>query len=494
MAVAPSTSRWTYNGDGTTKTPFTYDSKIFADDELLVYVDSVLQTLTTHYTVTGAGNKDGGYVSFVTAPPVGTENVVMVRSVVARQPTQYPEGGSFPSSAHEAGLDRAIIVIQQLQEEVRRALTAGVASTLTNLVMPEPGAGEILKYNAAGTALETAAIATLVANVDTVLTGLAANDGLFYDGTDWVNLTPAEILALVSPITTRGDLIAGGAEGVDQRLALGSSGQVLTSDGTDVTWGDANLPAGYMSGLGLANNGTDAAHDINVAAGVCRDAAGAADISLSALVKQIDATWAAGTNQGGLASSLTAPANDTWYHVFAIVVGGVADVGFDTSITAANLVADHAATAYRRIGSVLTDGSANIIGFLQIGDTFLWQAWVNDYTSATPGASEITTALTVPPGVSVEARLAIAAVDGTGGSNAVVTMRVYHPDAAAATPAAGNSQIVGENTSNLDTKGGSAEVGVMTDTAGQVQWQITYTNLSVASITTIGWRDPRGRN
>jgi hypothetical protein len=41
-----------------------------------------------------------------------------------------------------------------------------------------------------------------------------------------------------SPTTTRGDLIRRGAS-ADQRLAIGASGKVLTSDGTDPVWSDA---------------------------------------------------------------------------------------------------------------------------------------------------------------------------------------------------------------------------------------------------------------
>ena len=41
------------------------------------------------------------------------------------------------------------------------------------------------------------------------------------------------------PITTRGDLIVGDANGNPARLGVGSTDQVLTSDGTDAAWGAA---------------------------------------------------------------------------------------------------------------------------------------------------------------------------------------------------------------------------------------------------------------
>ena len=161
----------------------------------------------------------------------------------------------------------------------------------------------------------------------------------------------------------------------------------------------APMPTNHLSGLTLSN-GTDADHDIDVAAGKARDSADAVGLFLGGSVtKQIDATWAAGTNAGGLSSSLTAPANSTWYHVHLILVGGVVDVGFDTSVTAANLVTDHSATAYRRLGSVLTDGSANVIAFTQNGDEFLWKVPRQDVDETAPGTGSVLKTMSAPLGV-----------------------------------------------------------------------------------------------
>ncbi len=196
MTVALSTSRWTFTGDGSTKTPYTFDSKIFADAELLVYVAGVLQTLTTHYTVTGAGDQDGGYVTFVTAPADGAA-IVMVRGVVAKQPTEYPEGGNFPSRAHENGLDRNVIVIQQQQEVLERTIKLAVTSALSDIIFPEPSALGVIRWNAGNTALETAVLAELASALDVALVTLTTGDFLYYDGADWVNATAGAVRALL---------------------------------------------------------------------------------------------------------------------------------------------------------------------------------------------------------------------------------------------------------------------------------------------------------
>ena len=114
----------------------------------------------------------------------------------------------------------------------------------------------------------------------------------------------------------------------------------------------------------ILSNGTDSDHDIDIATGICRDTDDNYFMELtSELTKQLDATWAAGDDAGGLFSGSIAV--DTWYHVFIIRNDstGAIDGGFDTSVSAANIPSGY--TAYRRIGSVLTDGSSNIIAFHQ---------------------------------------------------------------------------------------------------------------------------------
>jgi len=62
--------------------------------------------------------------------------------------------------------------------------------------------------------------------------------------------------AMEDPLTTRGDIIRRGASATE-RLALGSSGTVLKSDGTDIAYG--NVAATELSGtLAIANGGTNA--------------------------------------------------------------------------------------------------------------------------------------------------------------------------------------------------------------------------------------------
>jgi hypothetical protein len=71
---------------------------------------------------------------------------------------------------------------------------------------------------------------------DTVYESTSAGSKINLSGTAEVFITPpAEALA-AGVLTTRGDLLRMGANGIE-RVALGSDGQFLQSDGTDPVWG-----------------------------------------------------------------------------------------------------------------------------------------------------------------------------------------------------------------------------------------------------------------
>lgn len=276
-------------------------------------------------------------------------------------------------------------------------------------------------------------------------------------------------------------------------LATANQGIIINSTGSGFEAIPTLLPRSYLVGLNLSNNATDADHDVDITVGEARDSANAANIGLtSALTKQIDVSWSAGTNAGGLSSSLTLSAS-TVYHVFAINVGGSADVGFDTSLTAANLVADHLATEYRRIGSLSTDGSSNIIAFTQSGDEFLLDVAVQDYAATNAGTAAVLRALSVPTGIKVWAIHTITA--RTTSHNSDFAVLLTSPDQADTAPAnEGPHDVVIREAANQPAIN-SATRQVRTDTSGQIRVrQNTSTATDSIFGTTHGWIDRRGQD
>lgn len=176
MTVSSVTSRWSYNGNGSTDT-FAYTTKIFATSDLDVYVDGVLKTLTTHYTVTGAGEDSGGNVVFTSGniPAAGTANVVIVKDVPYTQPSSLPLGGSFLSTIVEGMVDRITILVQQSLSTINRTLRQAPADATDIGALPVKAdrADKLLAFDSNGDPTATVAsdldLSTVTAFASTLL-------------------------------------------------------------------------------------------------------------------------------------------------------------------------------------------------------------------------------------------------------------------------------------------------------------------------------------
>lgn len=176
-------------------------------------------------------------------------------------------------------------------------------------------------------------------------------------------LPPGSALSFVIASPTTGYLICGSDGVLHNPLWVNVSGSLRRVEvtGSGVMALSADNPM-HISGLVIANNGSDANNDVDVSAGACRDATNAKNIVLSAAItKRLDANWSVGTNQGGLDTS--SEATSTWYYVWAILRSdtGVVDILLSASPTAPTMPANY---DYKRlVGMVFNDASSNITAF-----------------------------------------------------------------------------------------------------------------------------------
>lgn len=126
MAVETTANRISYSGNGST-TVFSFPYKFLANGDLRVYIRvnstavETLKTLTTHYTVSGAGVDAGGTVTMLTAPASG-ETLIIYNDPAATQGVDLRENDSSPAEAQEGALDRLTILVQRLKDRMDRAL------------------------------------------------------------------------------------------------------------------------------------------------------------------------------------------------------------------------------------------------------------------------------------------------------------------------------------------------------------------------------------
>ena len=166
MTISSTTVKNSYSGNGST-TAFNYTFKIFADSDLQVIIRSstgteTVKTITTHYTVAGAGNANGGSVTFTSGNiPASGETVVLRRAVPQTQAIDYIANDPFPAESHEEGLDRSMMTLQQVQEELNRAIKLSRTNTMTSTEFTNSAtdrAGKVLGFDSSGELNVTAEI------------------------------------------------------------------------------------------------------------------------------------------------------------------------------------------------------------------------------------------------------------------------------------------------------------------------------------------------
>jgi hypothetical protein len=250
----------------------------------------------------------------------------------------------------------------------------------------------------------------------------------------------------------------------------------------------------HLSGLTYTNNGADATNDIDIAVGSATSthATPASRVLLSlntAVTKQLDAAWVTGTNQGGLSSSLTIGNND--YYIHLIRVAGVDDIGFDTSATAANLIADHTVTNYRLIGW-FKRVAGTIVAFHTYetdggGLEMLWDVPTLDIDLAdTLTTARRTDAVKVPLTFSVLARLNIRLSD----TAALFSAWVGCPDQTDAAPSLTAAPLANFQQALAATDNGGdcvQQLVVRTSATGTIAARATLSTVSVYKVSTMGF-------
>jgi hypothetical protein len=179
MTVSSTTVKNSYSGNGST-TQFAYTFKILVNSDLQVIIRSstgteTTKTITTHYTVAGAGDASGGSITFTSGNiPASGETVVIRRNVPQTQAIDYIANDPFPAETHEEGLDRAAMVAQQLSEEADRSIKLSRTNTMTSTefsVGATDRASKVLGFDANGEL--------------TVTQELGTNRGNWSSGTDY---------------------------------------------------------------------------------------------------------------------------------------------------------------------------------------------------------------------------------------------------------------------------------------------------------------------
>jgi parallel beta-helix repeat protein len=120
MTVSTTINRNAYTADlATYGDTYPYGFKIFSSTDLLVFVDGILQTVG--YSVTSVGYGTGGNVIFEAGYiPEDGQSIVLLRRLPKTQEIDYIEGTKFPADTHEKALDRLVMMVQDVYNDLLR--------------------------------------------------------------------------------------------------------------------------------------------------------------------------------------------------------------------------------------------------------------------------------------------------------------------------------------------------------------------------------------
>ena len=403
MALSSETSKTIFVCTGGTvyAVPFYF----LQNADLTVYresADGIITELaiTTDYTLTGAGSEAGGELT--TVATYGDGKLIVTRDVEYTQRLDLVQGDGFRPDTLERELDRIVMQVQQLARKVGVSFqlpdsdTSGASTTL-----PSPEAGKVFAWNATGDALVNEAPQYTIIENGSITTPKLADS----------SVTLAKIAADATSALKGVMRFATNAETITGTVTLAATTPANIRAAYD------RLFKGYHEGLIISNNAIDPNYDIDIAAGLCRDASNVAFIQLaSAMTKRIDAAWAAGDDAGGFPSGLTLTAA-TFYRVFVLrnPTTGAVDAGFDTSATATNLrTAATGYTQYRQVGWVKTNSTPTIIKMGHSGDGFYrWNVPAMDHAATSFSATAALKTLSAPPGTVAEVNIYISLVTGS---------------------------------------------------------------------------------
>jgi hypothetical protein len=380
MTLADTTPQigYSYNGAG----DYTFNFVINDEDDLQVVWtdgDGVDHTwvVNVDFSVTLDGTAPN--TGKITTIETDTDGTLDIRRVVEyTQETDWVNNSALDVETLEDDFDKIVMMIQQLKVDVDNGVATsnwqGAWTTATSYALRDMIQGSN----------QNLYVCVVAHTSGTWSTDLAAGY--------WQLVLDVTTISGVSQATTS---LQGKVElATTAETETGTDAErAVTPAAFDAAWdtkfaAEVITPDDYITGMSLSLD-TDTDHDINITAGLCKDSANAAILQASSeMTKQIDATWAAGDDVGGMFTGSVG--NNTIYHIFAIKKDsdGSVDYGFDTDPDCANIPTGY--TEYRWIGWVLTDGSANILGFKVLGEGRNLEYWYSARLSVASGLTAIT--------------------------------------------------------------------------------------------------------
>ena len=264
--LADNSPRISYSvAQGVTQSTFTVPFEFFAEESLNVYVDGVLKTLTTDYTVTGGDGSTGSVAISVTGASGGSK-VVITREISLERTADFPTSGPFQIAALNTELDRIIAIAADLNDGVARSLQLTDFDVAANLTLPtvDDRKGKTLAFNSVSGAVEAG---PSISDTQTVANA-SADIALLADIQDGTTATNAITnlngirtdVTTVSGISANVTTVAGNSANVTTVAGISANVTTVAGDSSDIQ-ALGPISSNITTVAGISSNVTTVAGD-----------------------------------------------------------------------------------------------------------------------------------------------------------------------------------------------------------------------------------------
>jgi len=214
---------------GATQTSFSVPFEFFNDADLSVYVDDVLKTITTHYTVSG-GDGSTGTVTISVTGASGGSTVVISRSIAIERTSDFVTGVDINRAALNTQLDTLTAIAADNKDKASRSISAPNSEVNPQLELPDADTrkGKLVGFNETTGNVELSA--TLAdGNTLASISGDIATLADIEDGTDATDAIQT-VAGISSDVTT----VAGISANVTSVAGNSSNINTVAADEADI--------------------------------------------------------------------------------------------------------------------------------------------------------------------------------------------------------------------------------------------------------------------
>lgn len=159
MTVSDLPNKITLSCDGV-QTEFDFGFKYLQNSDIKVYLpevggeadDTNLQVEGSDYTLQTKDKREIGTVVF-NNPPADTKEVFIIREEPFDQTSPFKPNTNFPERLIEAGLDKGVMISQQLREQISRCIQLPINAQVGSIKLPNPDPNKALLWDPDGSRL-----------------------------------------------------------------------------------------------------------------------------------------------------------------------------------------------------------------------------------------------------------------------------------------------------------------------------------------------------